>query len=103
MRRCLRSPPPANLGKGLVLQGFLDFDFWGQGGRSPIGRIRGTLRGALLNPLLALLNKDLIVRVYIPKGLSYLVRLELTPKASCSLRDRTCLGIPIAGHPKSKP
>ena len=34
-----------------------------------LGRIRGTLkREPLLNPLLALLNKDLIQRVYIPKG-----------------------------------
>ena len=34
-----------------------------------IGRIRGTLqRVPLLNPLLALLNRDLIQRVYIPKG-----------------------------------
>ena len=34
-----------------------------------LGRIRGTLkRELLLNPLLALLNRDLIQRVYIPKG-----------------------------------
>ena len=34
-----------------------------------LGRIRGTLkREPLLNPLLALLNRDLIQRVYIPKG-----------------------------------
>ena len=36
---------------------------------SILGRIRGTLkREPLLNPLLALLNKDLIQRVFIPKG-----------------------------------
>ena len=34
-----------------------------------LGRIRGTLkREPLVNPLLALLNRDLIQRVYIPKG-----------------------------------
>ena len=34
-----------------------------------LGRIRGTLeREPLLNPLLALLSRDLIQRVYIPKG-----------------------------------
>ena len=34
-----------------------------------LGRIRGTLkREPLLYPLLALLNRDLIQRVYIPKG-----------------------------------
>ena len=34
-----------------------------------LGRVRGTLkREPLLNPLLALLNRDLIHRVYIPKG-----------------------------------
>ena len=34
-----------------------------------LGRIRGTLkREPLLNPLLALLNRDLIQRVYTPKG-----------------------------------
>ena len=34
-----------------------------------LGRIRGTLKGEpLLNPLLALLNRDPIQRVYIPKG-----------------------------------
>ena len=34
-----------------------------------VGRIRGTLkREPLLNPVLSLLNRDLIQRVYIPKG-----------------------------------
>ena len=34
-----------------------------------LGRIRGALKkGTLLNPLLALLNRDLIARVCIPKG-----------------------------------
>ena len=34
-----------------------------------LGRIRGTLKGEpLLNPLLALSNRDLLQRVYIPKG-----------------------------------
>ncbi|CAE7500818.1 HERC2 [Symbiodinium natans] len=35
----------------------------------PLGRIRGTLqKETLLNPLLALLNRDLIQRVCVPKG-----------------------------------
>ena len=34
-----------------------------------LGRIRGTLKkGTLLNPLLALLNRELTERVYSPKG-----------------------------------
>ena len=34
-----------------------------------LGRIRGAPeKGALLNPLLALLNRDLMERVYIPRG-----------------------------------
>ena len=34
-----------------------------------LGRLRGTLkRGTLLNPLVALLNRDPIQRVKIPKG-----------------------------------
>ena len=47
-----------------------------------LGRIRGTLkREPLLNPLLALLNRDLIQRVYMPKGppnpIPYLARVVL--------------------------
>ena len=48
-----------------------------------LGRIRGTLkREPLLNPLLALLTRDLIQRVYIPKGPLILYVL----KASCGYR-----------------
>ena len=39
------------------------------GGGCSLGRRRGALKmEPLLNPLLALLNRDLIQRVYIPKG-----------------------------------
>ena len=51
-----------------------------------LGGIRGTLkREPLLNPLLALLTRDLIQRVYIPKGPPYPVpycRRSLRPRIS---------------------